>query len=74
MMRIVYSFWDGSGHRKEMEIKKGTTIGRFLELVKMQLLPEFHELRSVSADTLLYVKEDLIIPHVCNYIILYNSF
>lgn len=66
MMEIVYSFWDGSGHRKAMRIKKGTTIGRFLELVKQQLLPEFYEARGFSADAMMYVKEDIIIPHVRN--------
>ncbi len=63
-MEIVYSYWDGSGHRKAMQIKKGLSVGRFLELVKQQLLPEFNEARGWSADTLMYIKEDLIIPHV----------
>jgi len=39
--------------------KKGTTIEQFLELVRQ----EFKELRGVSAENLLFVKEDLIIPH-----------
>eukprot|EP00607_Mallomonas_marina_P008448 CAMPEP_0182423782 /NCGR_PEP_ID=MMETSP1167-20130531/9864_1 /TAXON_ID=2988 /ORGANISM="Mallomonas Sp, Strain CCMP3275" /LENGTH=354 /DNA_ID=CAMNT_0024603057 /DNA_START=34 /DNA_END=1098 /DNA_ORIENTATION=+ len=62
LLEVVYSYWDGSGHRKSIEIKKGTTIGKFLELVKGQLAGEFHEMRNVSADNLIYVKEDLIIP------------
>uniref|UniRef100_K3WKT1 FAM50A/XAP5 C-terminal domain-containing protein n=1 Tax=Globisporangium ultimum (strain ATCC 200006 / CBS 805.95 / DAOM BR144) TaxID=431595 RepID=K3WKT1_GLOUD len=44
-------------------IPKKTTIGKYLELVKQQLVNEFAELRGVSSDNLLYVKEDLIIPH-----------
>ena len=64
MLEVVYSYWDGSGHRKVIELRKGTTIGRFLELVKAQLVPEFHELRSTNAEDLMYVKEDLIIPQV----------
>lgn len=43
---------------------KKTTVGKYLELVKQQLVSEFAELRGVSAENLLYVKEDLIIPHV----------
>lgn len=39
-------------------------VGRFLELVKMQLSTEFPEVRGLGTDSLLYVKEDLIIPHV----------
>lgn len=60
---VVYSYWDGSGHRKEITLPKGTTIGKFLELVKQQISSEFQSLRSISSDSLIYVKEDLIIPH-----------
>jgi protein FAM50 len=88
---VTYSYWDGSGHRREItvrpqscgrprrqchhesdvgwfpiaaQIPKKTTIGKYLELIKQQLVSEFAELRGVSSDNLLYVKEDLIIPHV----------
>eukprot|EP01031_Cornospumella_fuschlensis_P027418 gene27418-33117_t len=62
ILEVTYSYWDGSGHRKVIQTKKGCTIGKFLEAVKAQLLDEFKELRSVSNEDLLYVKEDLIIP------------
>ncbi|KAF9526987.1 XAP5, circadian clock regulator-domain-containing protein [Crepidotus variabilis] len=58
-IEITYSFWDGSGHRKTVMCKKGDTISAFLEKCRAQ----FPELRGVSADNLMYVKEDLIIPH-----------
>ena len=45
-------------------MKKGDTIGSFLELVRKQLEPDFRELKLLSTEKLLYVKEDLIIPHV----------
>ena len=67
MLQVVYSYWDGSGHRKTIEVRKGTTIGRFLELVKAQLIGEFHEVRSTNPDDFVYVKEDLIIPHVSDF-------
>ena len=38
------------------------TIGRFLEKVKSELRNQFRDLQSVSAEDLMYVKEDLIIP------------
>ncbi|TYZ62393.1 hypothetical protein PybrP1_010203 [[Pythium] brassicae (nom. inval.)] len=60
---VTYSYWDGSGHRREITVPKRTTVGKYLELVKQQLVSEFAELRAVSSDNLLYVKEDLIIPH-----------
>ena len=63
MLDVDYSYYDGTGHRKKCTVKKGTTIGKFLEQVKSELSKEFHELRMTSSDSLLYVKEDLIIPH-----------
>jgi protein FAM50 len=59
-LEVTYSYWDGTGHRKVMSIQKGTSIGRFLELAKQ----EFKELRGVSSDGLMFVKEDSILPHV----------
>ncbi|KJE88663.1 hypothetical protein CAOG_00271 [Capsaspora owczarzaki ATCC 30864] len=59
---IVYSFWDGSGHRRVAKVKKGYSIAKFLDTVLDNLRKEFHELRTVSSDGLMYIKEDLIIP------------
>ncbi|KAI8391480.1 FAM50A protein [Radiomyces spectabilis] len=56
---ITYSYWDGSGHRKVVQCKKGDTIAQFLEACRQQ----FPQLRGVNVDNLLYIKEDLIIPH-----------
>ncbi|KAJ1773546.1 hypothetical protein IW140_002045 [Coemansia sp. RSA 1813] len=56
---ITYSFWDGSGHRKQVRCKKGDTIAQFLDKCKAQV----PELRGSKGDSLVYVKEDLIIPH-----------
>jgi protein FAM50 len=61
-LQITYSYWDGSGHRRECKCCKGDTIGDFLEQVRKDLCGSFKELNSVAADALLYVKEDLIIP------------
>lgn len=44
-------------------MKKGTTIGGFLEACRRGLLDGFHELRVLNSDHLMYIKEDLIIPH-----------
>ncbi|KAF3796395.1 XAP5 CIRCADIAN TIMEKEEPER protein [Nymphaea thermarum] len=44
-------------------VRKGDTIGEFLRAVQQQLAPEFREIRTTSVENLLYVKEDLIIPH-----------
>ncbi|THU73843.1 hypothetical protein C4D60_Mb04t27120 [Musa balbisiana] len=47
----------------EQELIKSDTIGEFLRAVQQQLAPEFREIRTTSVENLLYVKEDLIIPH-----------
>ncbi|EJU05149.1 XAP5-domain-containing protein [Dacryopinax primogenitus] len=58
-IEVVYSYWDGQGHRKSVICKKGDEIGKFLEKVRQQ----WSELRGVTTDNLMYIKEDLIIPH-----------
>ncbi|XP_057365209.1 protein FAM50 homolog [Daphnia carinata] len=62
-IEITYSYWDGSGHRKTTRMKKGNTIYQFLQRCLESLRKDFHELKTISADQLMYVKEDLIIPH-----------
>mmetsp|Transcript_52323 Transcript_52323/g.126536 ORF Transcript_52323/g.126536 Transcript_52323/m.126536 type:complete len:280 (+) Transcript_52323:2384-3223(+) len=62
-LEITYSYWDGSGHRRTCHILKGSTVGDFLEVVRKDLAGQFRELGSVASDALLYVKEDLILPH-----------
>ncbi|KAI9594243.1 XAP5, circadian clock regulator-domain-containing protein [Syncephalis fuscata] len=58
-IKITYSYWDGSGHRKEVTCKKGDKISAFLVRCREQI----YDLRGVSVDNLMYIKEDLIIPH-----------
>uniref|UniRef100_A0A7C9DHP1 FAM50A/XAP5 C-terminal domain-containing protein n=1 Tax=Opuntia streptacantha TaxID=393608 RepID=A0A7C9DHP1_OPUST len=62
-LEITYSYWDGTGHRRVIQVRKGDTIGDFLRAIQQQLAPEFREVRTASVENLLYVKEDLIIPH-----------
>lgn len=61
-INITYSYWDGSGHRKSITMKKGDSIYQFLQKCLETLRPEFSELKTVTADQLMYVKEDLILP------------
>ena len=60
-LNVVYSYWDGSGHRREAIVTKGSTIGAFLESARRSLVADFAELK--TSDSLIFVKEDLIIPH-----------
>lgn len=62
-IEITFSYWDGSGHRKSIVMKKGHSIYQFLQKSLEEVLrKEFPELKTVSADQLMYVKEDLILP------------
>ena len=61
-VEITYSYWDGSGHRKSIIMKKGNSIYQFLCKVLEKIRSEFPELKTVTGDQLMYVKEDLIIP------------
>lgn len=51
---IIFGFWDGSGETFAIEMKKGDTILDFLKKAA--------EKKRTSADNLLFVKDDLIIP------------
>ncbi|KAL1460701.1 hypothetical protein WDU94_012655 [Cyamophila willieti] len=60
---ITFSYWDGSGHRRVLRMKKGHSVYHFLQKCLEVLRKEFSELKTVMADQLMYVKEDLILPH-----------
>ena len=62
-IEVTFSYWDGSGHRRALTVEKGTSVGRFLELVRDELAPSFRELSSATGRDLLFVKEDLLLPH-----------
>lgn len=52
VIEITYSYWDGSGHRKVVECKKGDDIGAFLSKCRAQV----PELRGTSVDNMMYIK------------------
>ncbi|KAF2362487.1 XAP5 protein [Trinorchestia longiramus] len=62
-IEITFSYWDGSGHRRSVIMRKGNSIYQFLQRALDLLRKEFNELRAATADHLMYIKEDLIIPH-----------
>lgn len=62
-LTITYSYWDGAGHRRKVTIPTGSTIREFLEKARQDLSRDFPELKSIMVDSLMYVKEDLFIPH-----------
>ncbi|CEP00463.1 hypothetical protein PBRA_001517 [Plasmodiophora brassicae] len=62
-LEIVYSYWDGTGNRKSLTVKKGDRIDQFLEVARRQLCKEFPLLKGLTCEHLMYVKEDVIVPH-----------
>uniref|UniRef100_A0A1I7XP06 Protein FAM50 homolog n=1 Tax=Heterorhabditis bacteriophora TaxID=37862 RepID=A0A1I7XP06_HETBA len=60
---VAYAYWDGSSHRKNIKMKKGHTISQFLTKSIEALKKEFTELKTCISENLMFVKEDLIIPH-----------
>ena len=64
MVEVTYSYHDPSGrdgfkgHRYSVQIPKGFSVQEFLNKCREQCVA----LRSCSADQLMYVKEDLILP------------
>ena len=44
-LKVTYSYWDGTGHRRQTVVRKGDTIGAFLAKVREQLSPDFRDLR-----------------------------
>lgn len=62
VVAITYSYWDGTGHRRTVKMKKGDSVEAFLQSCLGDLRKEFHELRGVTSEGLIYIKEDLIIP------------
>ncbi|XP_058410025.1 protein FAM50B [Diceros bicornis minor] len=62
-MEVTFSYWDGSGHRRTVRIHKGGTVQQFLKKALQGLRKDFRELRAAGVEQLMYVKEDLILPH-----------
>ncbi|XP_026517573.1 protein FAM50 homolog [Terrapene carolina triunguis] len=48
-------------------MKKGNTMQQFLQKALEILRKDFSELRSAGVEQLMYIKEDLIIPHVSGW-------
>ncbi|XP_012295700.1 protein FAM50B [Aotus nancymaae] len=62
-MEVTFSYWDGSGHRRTLRVRKGNTVQQFLKKALQGLRKDFLELRSAGVEQLMYIKEDLILPH-----------
>lgn len=66
-LSITYSYYNGSGHRRSVTIRKGDSVLQFLKCVQAQLRDSFREIKSSSSSDLMYVKEDVILPHTMTF-------
>ncbi|KAF7457594.1 XAP5 domain-containing protein [Cryptosporidium felis] len=67
IIEVVFSYWDGSGHRRSVNVPRNTTIGEFLEKCRIKLKSEFKEFSRLSSASLMYIKEDVILPHTITF-------
>ncbi|KAI4968572.1 hypothetical protein ZWY2020_045902 [Hordeum vulgare] len=51
------AYWDGTGHMRAIQVRKGDSIGEFLRANHQQLAPEFHQVRTTSVQNLLYIRK-----------------
>ncbi|XP_063686075.1 protein FAM50A-A-like [Bolinopsis microptera] len=66
-VELTFNYWDGSGHRHKVLMKKGYTIEQFLNFALESLIPIYPDVRCASVDMLMFVKADLIIPHYLTF-------
>lgn len=66
-VELTFNYWDGSGHRHKVQIKKGYTIEQFLNCALEELVRVYPDVRCASVDMLMFVKADLIIPHYLTF-------
>jgi protein FAM50 len=80
-IEVAYTYWDGSGQVKttkvcklekvqyislSVQVRKGLTIAQFMDRVKQ----DWKELKGVGVDNLMFVKDNLIVPHVIIHLLL----
>lgn len=63
ILEITFSFWDGSNHRRTMQVERGSLIIDFLEIARKELEKNFVDLRGLNGNSLMFIKDDLIIGH-----------
>ncbi|OII74736.1 uncharacterized protein cubi_00289 [Cryptosporidium ubiquitum] len=51
IIEVVFSYWDGSGHRRSVRVPRNTTIGEFLEKCRIKLKSEFKEFSRLSSSS-----------------------
>jgi hypothetical protein len=63
MFEVDYSYWDGPMVVKKLKRKKKETVKNLIEHCRLELIANFQSLASLTANDLLMVIKDSIIPH-----------
>lgn len=72
-LMVSYKYWDGYGHKYDLNVTKGTSIFKFLILASKQLAPKFPAVKDMHPADLMFVKEDSIIPQEMTFFDLISS-
>ena len=62
-LTVTFSYWSGGGGRRFVTVKQKDTVRTFLKIAMKDLEDEFRELSKLGPESMMYVKEDCIIPH-----------
>ena len=60
---VTFSYWSSGGGRRCVKVKQKDTIRGFLKKAMKSMEDEFREFKAIDPSQMLYVKEDVIIPH-----------
>lgn len=62
-VEIQFAYFDGLSHLGSVTVKKGEPVFNFIDRAKQS----FQSIRDVSADKILFAKDDIIIPHELSF-------
>lgn len=66
-LAVKFSYWDGSGHQREVSVLIGDTVGAFIKQARLALEKDFPQLRHVTVPNLLLVKDDIMLPQAMSF-------
>jgi protein FAM50 len=66
-LAVKFSYWDGSGHQRNVTVLVGDTVGAFIKKARLLLEKDFPQLRHVTVPNLLLVKDDIILPQAMTF-------
>jgi len=62
-LELTFAYWDGSHHRRTIQMTRGTKIVTFLRRAQAQFEGTISDLMGLTGDNMMFIKDDMIIPH-----------